>query len=127
LTQICNNIYKICQASTPFAVAGLAFINNPYVLIWLATAISFINMSQVRCRIQTPLEAAVQGFFSPDKQKHAHTQELHKWSHMSPSECHPLINTLQDANFIIGRKPHLAHHRPPFDGNYCIVSGHCNP
>jgi hypothetical protein len=51
-TQICNNIYKICQASTPFALAGLAFINNPYVLIWMATAISFINMSQVPSRIQ---------------------------------------------------------------------------
>ena len=24
------------------------------------------------------------------------------------------------------RKTHLLHHRAPFDGNYCIVSGHCN-
>ena len=74
-------------------------VENPFVLIWMTTALSFINMSQ----------------------------ELHKWSHSSPAECHPIINALQAANIIIGRKAHLAHHRPPFDGNYCIVSGHCNP
>lgn len=96
--QVCNNIYKICQASTPFALVGLLFIDNPYILAWMSTAISFINMSQ----------------------------ELHKWSHMSPSQAPALVNALQDANIIIGRKAHLAHHKPPFDGNYCIVSGHCN-
>ena len=46
--QVCNNIYKICQATAPFCIAGILFVNNPYVLIWMATAISFINLSQVR-------------------------------------------------------------------------------
>ncbi len=47
--QVCNNIYKICQATAPFCIAGILFVNNPYVLIWMATAISFINLSQVWC------------------------------------------------------------------------------
>ena len=25
------------------------------------------------------------------------------------------------------RKNHMAHHKKPFESNYCIVSGHCNP
>jgi ubiquitin-conjugating enzyme E2 variant len=97
--QVCNNIYKICQATAPFCIAGILLINNPYVLMWMATAISFINLSQ----------------------------ELHKWSHQGREATAWWINTLQDYNIIVSRKGHLAHHKPPFEGNYCIVSGHCNP
>ena len=45
--QVCNNIYKICQATAPFCVGGILFVNNPFVLLWMSTAISFINLSQV--------------------------------------------------------------------------------
>jgi len=96
--QVCNNIYKICQATSPFCLAGILLLDNPYLILWMTTAICFINLSQ----------------------------ELHKWSHMSPSQVSAWINFLQDWNVIVSRKSHLAHHRPPFDGNYCIVSGHCN-
>jgi hypothetical protein len=97
--QVCNNIYKICQATAPFCLAGLVVIDNPFVLIWMATAICFINLSQ----------------------------ELHKWSHQGREQTAGWINALQDWNIIVSRKGHLAHHKPPFEGNYCIVSGHCNP
>jgi ubiquitin-conjugating enzyme E2 variant len=33
----------------------------------------------------------------------------------------------QDANILIGRKQHGAHHKPNFEGNYSIVSGWWNP
>ncbi len=33
----------------------------------------------------------------------------------------------QDAGVIVSCKVHGAHHRPPFEGNYCIVSGVWNP
>lgn len=97
--QFSNNIYKICQASAPFSLAGLLLLDNSFAILWMATAITFINMSQ----------------------------ELHKWSHQGPSQTAEWINALQDKGIIITRKSHLAHHRPPFDGNYCIVSGHMNP
>ena len=45
--QVCNNIYKICQATAPFCVGGILLVNNPFVLLWMSTAISFINLSQV--------------------------------------------------------------------------------
>ena len=30
---------------------------------------------------------------------------------------------LQDAGLLVSRRAHGAHHRAPFEGNYCIVSG----
>ncbi len=40
--------------------------------------------------------------------------------------CSPLPSRAQDANILISRKAHGAHHRAPFEGNYCIVSGWWN-
>ena len=44
---MCNNIYKICQSTAPVCMVGLLAVDNPLVLIWASTAISFINLSQV--------------------------------------------------------------------------------
>jgi len=54
------------------------------------------------------------------------SQQFHAWSHMKKSELPPAIIALQDANVLISRKAHGAHHRAPFEGNYCIVSGWWN-
>ena len=34
---------------------------------------------------------------------------------------------VQDAGILVSRKVHGAHHKAPFEGNYCIVSGFWNP
>ncbi len=34
---------------------------------------------------------------------------------------------VQDAGVLVSRRAHGAHHRAPFEGNYCIVSGIWNP
>ena len=42
------------------------------------------------------------------------------------SDCHlPYVSAwcLQEAGLLISRKAHGAHHKAPFEGNYCIVSG----
>lgn len=54
------------------------------------------------------------------------SQQFHAWSHMKKSELHPAVVALQEAGLLIGRKAHGAHHRAPFEGNYCIVSGWWN-
>jgi hypothetical protein len=33
------------------------------------------------------------------------------------------VVALQDAGLLVSRAQHAAHHRPPYDNNYCIVSG----
>ena len=57
----------------------------------------------------------------------AMSQQLHAWSHMKKSELPAPVVALQDANIIVSRKVHGAHHKSPFNINYCIVSGWCNP
>jgi hypothetical protein len=55
------------------------------------------------------------------------SQEFHKWSHTTKGEVSGWVNTLQKMGWTIGRKPHAQHHIAPYDGNYCIISGVCNP
>jgi hypothetical protein len=49
-------------------------------------------------------------------------------THVPPSLTRnpPPPKNYQDAGLLIGRRQHGAHHRPNFDGNYCIVSGWWN-
>jgi ubiquitin-conjugating enzyme E2 variant len=54
------------------------------------------------------------------------SQQFHAWSHMKKSELPAVVVALQDAGVLIGRAAHGAHHRPNFEGNYCIVSGWWN-
>lgn len=54
------------------------------------------------------------------------SQQFHAWSHMKKSELPGAIVALQDWGLLIGRRAHGAHHRPNFEGNYCIVSGWWN-
>lgn len=53
------------------------------------------------------------------------SQEFHKYSHMVrvPST----IAKLQDLRIMLPRKEHGQHHASPFESNYCILNGMCNP
>lgn len=39
----------------------------------------------------------------------------------------PSSRVFQDRGILVSRKAHGAHHKAPFEGNYCIVSGAWNP
>jgi len=95
----CNNCFPTCLATMPFLIAFEVFCNQPYILLWAVTACAGI----------------------------AFCQEFHKWSHTLRSQCNPLVNWLQDAGILVHRKAHLRHHKPPYETNYCIVTGHMNP
>jgi hypothetical protein len=51
------------------------------------------------------------------------SQQFHAWSHMKRSQLPAVVAAAQDAGVLISRRAHGAHHRAPFEGNYCIVSG----
>jgi ubiquitin-conjugating enzyme E2 variant len=55
------------------------------------------------------------------------SQEFHKWSHQLKSQVPDWVNNLQQLGITIARGPHAQHHLAPYDGNYCIISGVCNP
>lgn len=95
----CNNCFPTCIATMPFLLAFDALSFSPYWLLWGVIACAGISFCQ----------------------------EFHKWSHTLRSQSDPLINWLQDHGVLVARKAHLRHHKPPFETNYCIVTGHMNP
>lgn len=51
------------------------------------------------------------------------SQYCHAWAHMAKSKLPPIVVILQDVGVLVSRSQHAAHHRPPYNNNYCIVSG----
>lgn len=99
--EFCNNVSKLCL---PFGV-------------WTIAAMQFIFH----------LEPEARYFWTTFLVYEILSQEFHKWSHQLPSESPAWVNELQKLGITIGRKPHSLHHKAPYEGNYCIVSGVCNP
>lgn len=94
-----NNVYKLC---VPFGIATmgiLSYLTGPFTTFFLT----------IFCVLEIL------------------SQEFHKWSHMTKSQTPNWVEQLQKAGLTIGRKPHAQHHLSPYDGNYCIISGVCNP
>ncbi|CAH9075967.1 unnamed protein product [Cuscuta europaea] len=51
------------------------------------------------------------------------SQQFHAWAHGTKSRLPPIVVALQDAGVLVSRSQHADHHRPPYNTNYCIVSG----
>lgn len=54
------------------------------------------------------------------------SQQSHAWAHESRRRLPPAVLALQAAGVLVSRAQHGRHHRPPYDTNYCIVSGMWN-
>jgi plasmanylethanolamine desaturase len=53
------------------------------------------------------------------------THQFHQWSHMkSPPR---VVGWLQRRGLILGPDHHWRHHKSPFEVNYCITTGWCDP
>lgn len=99
--EFANNVYKLCIPFGPVTtgILALVFRNHPAMTLFFT---SFCLLEIL-------------------------SQEFHKWSHMTKSQVPGWVNTLQNVGLTIGRKPHAQHHLAPYEGNYCIISGICNP
>ncbi|PIN12208.1 Ubiquitin-conjugating enzyme [Handroanthus impetiginosus] len=51
------------------------------------------------------------------------SQQFHSWAHTTKSRLPPVVVALQDGGVLVSRTQHAAHHRAPYNNNYCIVSG----
>lgn len=51
------------------------------------------------------------------------SQQFHAWAHTTKSRLPPVVVALQDGGVLVSRSQHAAHHRAPYNNNYCIVSG----
>ncbi len=52
------------------------------------------------------------------------TNQVHQWAHQA--QPRRVIRWAQDLGLILGRSRHAVHHVPPFDTQYCILTGWCN-
>lgn len=95
----CNNVYKLCLPFGLIPLSAISLVTGPAVTYFLTW---FFVMEIL-------------------------SQEFHKWSHQLPSETPGWVNKMQDLGLTVGRKPHALHHMAPYEGNYCIISGFCNP
>jgi len=96
--QTCNNLHQSAIATMPALAGFLLLVNNVYALIFGTVGCTFIMLAQ----------------------------ELHKWAHYSKRDVPRIADAMQGVGLAVNRRAHLAHHKPPFENNYCIVSGHCN-
>jgi len=96
--EFCNNIHKVATPTVP--ILGLTLLSpaGGSVEIFLGMFTALVVLSQ----------------------------QFHSWSHTRKSKLPAIVVTLQDAGVLISRKAHGAHHKVPFEGNYCIVSGMWN-
>ena len=51
------------------------------------------------------------------------SQHFHRLSHCKPSKVSPFVRSLQKHGILLSTSDHAAHHKIPFNSNYCIVNG----
>lgn len=97
--EFANNIHALARPAGLFLIPFLLLPSQPFFDTFLAVFLGMVVMSQ----------------------------QLHAMAHMKKSQLPGYILALQDRGVILGRKMHGTHHRPPYDVNYCIISGLWNP
>ncbi|KAK9155753.1 hypothetical protein Sjap_003233 [Stephania japonica] len=54
------------------------------------------------------------------------SQQFHAWAHGTKSRLPRMVVALQEMGVLVATEEHGRHHRPPYNNNYCIVSGAWN-
>lgn len=120
------------DASTPFVGPQIEAFLGHHKQPWMINRRQFANNLHALARATTfvviPMDFAI-----GDTVVHAFvgvcagcimfSQQFHAWAHATKSRLPPAVLTLQDAGLLISGVKHGAHHRAPYNNNYCIVSG----
>ncbi|XP_022943161.1 fatty acid desaturase 4, chloroplastic [Cucurbita moschata] len=100
----------------PWTITKRQFANNLYAL---ARAVTF-TVLPITLAFNDPI---LHGFVAVCSGCIMFSQQFHAWAHDKKSQLPPLVVAMQDAGLLVSRLQHSAHHRPPYNNNYCIVSG----
>ncbi|KAL3639954.1 hypothetical protein CASFOL_014922 [Castilleja foliolosa] len=103
----------------PWAITNRQLANNLYLPAVYATAAIF----PISLLAGDPALLAFVGVFAGFA---LFCQQFHAWAHTPKRKLPPLVVALQNAGIILAPPKHAAHHRPPYNNNYCIVSGAWN-
>ncbi|KAL5804135.1 hypothetical protein ACOSQ3_030935 [Xanthoceras sorbifolium] len=120
------------DASTPIFGSQIEAFQGHHKWPWTITRRQFANNLHSLARVITftvlPLDIlchdpTVQGLVGVCSGCIMFSQQFHAWAHGTKSKLPPPVVALQDAGVLVSRSQHGAHHRPPYNNNYCIVSG----
>jgi hypothetical protein len=120
------------SASTPLFGTQIEAFQGHHKWPWTITRRHFANNLHALARAVTftvlPLDLVFNdpvfhGFVAVCSGCIMFSQQFHAWAHTTKSRLPPLVAALQEAGLLVSRSQHAAHHRPPYDNNYCIVSG----
>ncbi|MED6143942.1 hypothetical protein PIB30_010607 [Stylosanthes scabra] len=100
----------------PWTITRRQFSNNLHAL---ARAVAF-SVLPIDLLCHDPV---VQSFVAMFAGCIMFSQQFHAWAHGTKSRLPPAVVVLQEAGVLVSRSQHSAHHRPPYNNNYCIVSG----
>ncbi|KAJ4829964.1 Fatty acid desaturase 4, chloroplastic [Turnera subulata] len=120
------------DASTPIFGTQIEAFQGHHKWPWTITKREFANNLHAMARAITffvlPLDLAVNdpvlhGFIGICSGCIMLSLQFHAWAHGTKSKLPTLVVALQDMGLLVSRSQHGAHHRPPYNNNYCIVSG----
>ncbi|KAG8365079.1 hypothetical protein BUALT_Bualt18G0066900 [Buddleja alternifolia] len=95
---IASLLYRVATVATAVVMPVNMFSNDP-VLLWFVGVLWGFGIFNVK---------------------------IHVWAHTPRRNLPPLVAALQDAGIILRWSQHGAHHLPPYNSNYCAVSGICD-
>ncbi|KAK1279606.1 hypothetical protein QJS04_geneDACA018201 [Acorus gramineus] len=116
------------DASTPFqghhrrpwTITRRGFANNLHAL---ARAVALTVLPIEAVLLAHGGHPAAQAFVGACAGCVMFSQQFHAWAHGTRSRLPKAVVALQEAGVLVSRAEHARHHRAPYDGNYCIVSG----
>nr|GEV07800.1 hypothetical protein [Tanacetum cinerariifolium] len=121
------------DASTPLVGSQIDAFQGHHKWPWTITKRQFANNLHALSRVVTftvlPMDIifhdqpVISGFVGMASGCIMFSQQFHAWAHGTKSKLPPLVVALQDSGVLVSRSQHGAHHRPPYNNNYCIVSG----
>lgn len=120
------------DGSTPIFGSQIEAFQGHHKWPWTITKRQFANNLHALARVVTftvlPIallchDPIVQGFVGMFSGCIMFSQQFHAWAHGTKSRLPPLVVALQHAGVLVSRSQHAAHHRSPYNNNYCIVSG----
>ncbi|GAU20502.1 hypothetical protein TSUD_130600 [Trifolium subterraneum] len=100
----------------PWTITKRQFANNSYAL---ARGVAFVVLP-IDLVFHDPI---VQSFVTVCAGCIMFSQQFHAWGHGTKSRLPPLVVALQEGGVLLSPYRHSAHHQPPYNNGYCIVSG----
>ncbi|KAJ8437699.1 hypothetical protein Cgig2_030721 [Carnegiea gigantea] len=111
------------DATTPIFGAQIEAFQGHHKWPWIITRSQFANNLHVLGQVITFTVLPLDLLVHDPTQLAFIGQQFHAWAHSTKSKLPKIVVVLQDLGVLVSRSQHADHHKPPYNSNYCIVSG----